>query len=86
MEQLNQYLEVPGKDLKGKKFFGGDTMGIVDIAANFIAFWAIVLQEVAWISLINEEIKIQTCAIRLKSSCALNPGKITVHKYCSPVL
>ncbi|KAJ0979123.1 hypothetical protein J5N97_014597 [Dioscorea zingiberensis] len=55
MEQSKEYLGLLENELKGKKFFGGDTIGMVDIAANFIAFWAIVLQEVAGISLINEE-------------------------------
>ena len=50
-----EYLELLENELKGKKFFGGDTIGIVDIAASFVALWAIVLQEVAGISLINEE-------------------------------
>ncbi|KAM0953890.1 putative glutathione transferase [Dioscorea sansibarensis] len=55
MEQSKEYLELLENELKGKKFFGGDTIGIVDIAASFVALWAIVLQEVAGISLINEE-------------------------------
>ncbi|KAH7677542.1 Glutathione transferase protein [Dioscorea alata] len=55
MEQSKEYLQLLENELKGKKFFGGDTIGIVDIAANFITLWAIVLQEVAEISLINEE-------------------------------
>lgn len=47
MEQSKEYLELLENELKGKKFFGGDIIGIVDIAATFIALWAIGLQEVA---------------------------------------
>lgn len=34
------------KALEGKRFFGGEKIGMVDIAADFIGYWLIVLQEV----------------------------------------
>ncbi|XP_039129086.1 LOW QUALITY PROTEIN: probable glutathione S-transferase [Dioscorea cayenensis subsp. rotundata] len=55
MEQSKEYLELLENELKGKKFFGGDTIGIVDIAATFIALWAIMVSRSCSISLINEE-------------------------------
>ncbi|MFS7933688.1 putative glutathione transferase [Helianthus anomalus] len=32
-------------NLKGKKFFGGDSINLVDIAADFIAYWLQLLEE-----------------------------------------
>lgn len=56
MMQSKESLSILEGELKGKKFFGGNAaIGLVDIAAFFIAHWASVLQEVAGISLINGE-------------------------------
>ncbi|KAL3826054.1 hypothetical protein ACJIZ3_022083 [Penstemon smallii] len=38
-EEANEALMFLENELKGKKFFGGDTIGLVDIAANLIALW-----------------------------------------------
>ncbi|KAK4480815.1 hypothetical protein RD792_011666 [Penstemon davidsonii] len=38
-EEANEVLMFLENELIGKKFFGGDTIGLVDIAANFIAHW-----------------------------------------------
>lgn len=42
-------------ELKGKKFFGGDEIGLVDITANVIAFWFDVLLELLGIKLLTKE-------------------------------
>ncbi|XWS55602.1 hypothetical protein CRYUN_Cryun09bG0014900 [Craigia yunnanensis] len=41
--------------LNGKRFFGGETVGLVDIAANFIAFWLRIIQEARGHELLSAE-------------------------------
>ncbi|XP_042500994.1 probable glutathione S-transferase [Macadamia integrifolia] len=55
MEEAWEHLRTLENELKGKKFFGGETIGFVDIAANFIAFWVGVFEEVTGIKLLDEE-------------------------------
>ncbi|XP_043724080.1 probable glutathione S-transferase isoform X1 [Telopea speciosissima] len=55
MEETWELLTILENELKGKKFFGGDNIGLVDIAASFIAFWVEVLQEVVEIKLSDED-------------------------------
>lgn len=45
VEEVKEGLERLEGVLNGKKFFGGETIGMLDIAANFIAFWLRVVQE-----------------------------------------
>ncbi|XP_039158448.1 glutathione S-transferase U8 [Eucalyptus grandis] len=49
---LLNVLEAELKD-KQKRFFGGDTIGFVDIAGNFIGYWIGVIQEVAGVRLLT---------------------------------
>lgn len=42
-------------ELKGKKFFGGDSIGLVDITANFIAGWFLGLQELVGLQILTQE-------------------------------
>ncbi|KAI3782668.1 hypothetical protein L2E82_12721 [Cichorium intybus] len=53
LEQL-QILENELK-VKGTKFFGGDNINLVDIAAGFIAYWLGVIQEAAGKELVTKE-------------------------------
>lgn len=46
-----QFLE---KELK-HKFFGGETIGLVDIAGAFLAFWLPVIEEATGFSLLTSE-------------------------------
>lgn len=55
LEQSKEYLSILERELKGKKFFGGDSIGFLDISANYIALWVGVLQKVAEVNLFNEE-------------------------------
>ena len=41
--------------LKGSKFFSGDEIGLVDIAANFIARWLGVMEESMGLELVTKE-------------------------------
>ncbi|KAA8516356.1 hypothetical protein F0562_016649 [Nyssa sinensis] len=45
MEEASELLKILENELKGKKFFGGDKIGLVDIVANFVGFWVGVIQE-----------------------------------------
>ncbi|KAA8536851.1 hypothetical protein F0562_029329 [Nyssa sinensis] len=45
--QAKDALEILEGELKGKKFFGGDTMGFLDIVMSWITFWLGVIEEVA---------------------------------------
>ncbi|CAA7389105.1 unnamed protein product [Spirodela intermedia] len=56
--------------LEGKKFFGGDTIGFVDIVVSFLTPWMEVLQEMARIRLLEEENYPRLCRwVRDFSSC-----------------
>ncbi|KAA8516358.1 hypothetical protein F0562_016651 [Nyssa sinensis] len=45
IEEASELLKILENELNGKKFFGGDKIGLVDIVANFIGFWLGVIQE-----------------------------------------
>ncbi|CAK7333639.1 unnamed protein product [Dovyalis caffra] len=55
IEEAIQNLKVLENELKDKKFFGGDKIGLVDIVANFIGFWLGAAQEAAGVELVNKE-------------------------------
>ncbi|KAJ4978083.1 hypothetical protein NE237_008863 [Protea cynaroides] len=54
IEEAQELLGKLENELQGKKFFGGDSIGFVDIAANFIALWAGVVEDVMEIKVIDE--------------------------------
>ncbi|KAL6616692.1 hypothetical protein ACP70R_038962 [Stipagrostis hirtigluma subsp. patula] len=41
--------------LKGRRFFGGDAIGLVDVAASGLAYWLGVFQEVNGVALVTDE-------------------------------
>lgn len=45
MEEVSVCLNILENELKDKKFFGGESIGFLDIAANFIGFWLEVIGE-----------------------------------------
>nr|GMD43409.1 probable glutathione S-transferase [Ipomoea batatas] len=50
-EEVGELLKVLDNELKKKKFLGGETMGFADIAANFVAVWVGVLEEIMEVEL-----------------------------------
>ncbi|BAT84529.1 glutathione S-transferase [Vigna angularis] len=42
-------------EIKGKKFFGGEEIGLVDIGGVFIAFWIPIIQDIAGLQLFTSE-------------------------------
>ena len=42
-------------ELRGKKFFGGDEIGLVDITANTIALWLVVVLEMVGIKFLIKD-------------------------------
>ncbi|XP_074338865.1 putative glutathione S-transferase [Apium graveolens] len=55
IEEATEHLTTLENELKGKRFFGGDEIGLVDIAGNFIALWLGVLLELVGIELLTKE-------------------------------
>ncbi|KAJ3676600.1 hypothetical protein LUZ60_004012 [Juncus effusus] len=55
ISQAKESLKILQNQLEGKKFFGGDSIGFVDIAGCNVAFWFGILQEVAGLNILNEE-------------------------------
>ncbi|CAK9179508.1 unnamed protein product, partial [Ilex paraguariensis] len=54
-EEASEVLKILDSELKDKKFFGGDTIGLADIAANFIGFWFPITQEVIGVEVLTKE-------------------------------
>ncbi|KAF7142530.1 hypothetical protein RHSIM_Rhsim05G0200400 [Rhododendron simsii] len=55
MEEVLELLKTLESQLEGKKFFGGDNIGFVDIVAVFAALWLGALLEVAGVDMLNDE-------------------------------
>lgn len=55
IEEFVQQLKFLEGELSGKDFFGGDSIGFVDIVANIIAFWVPVTQEVLGFEAFTQE-------------------------------
>ncbi|KAK4480987.1 hypothetical protein RD792_011855, partial [Penstemon davidsonii] len=54
-EEAAELLKFLEEEIKGKKFFGGDNIGLVDISASFIGYWFGILQEIAGLELLTKE-------------------------------
>ena len=53
LEEVSKYLEILEKELKGN-FFGGESIGVVDITGNFIAQWIPAVQELVGVEILTE--------------------------------
>ncbi|PKI55904.1 hypothetical protein CRG98_023689 [Punica granatum] len=54
-EEAHGHLKTLEEQLKRKKFFGGDSVGFLDISANFVAHWLVIIQEAAGVDLFTED-------------------------------
>ncbi|XP_073304071.1 probable glutathione S-transferase [Primulina huaijiensis] len=61
-EEVEKLLKFLDDELKGKKFFGGDSIGFVDIAGNFLAYWCVIIAELVGIELITKDKFPNLCA------------------------
>ena len=48
-----ELMEKIEEEIKGKKFFGGDNIGYLDIALGWISYWLPVLEEVGSMQIID---------------------------------
>jgi len=55
IEEACQTLKTLEDELKGKKFFGGDKIGFLDIVANSVAFWVGAITEANGTELVTRE-------------------------------
>ncbi|XP_010696150.2 glutathione S-transferase U8 [Beta vulgaris subsp. vulgaris] len=55
-EEARNNLKILEKELKGNKFFGGTSIGYLDIVANFIAYWLDAIQKAAGKEILTKEL------------------------------
>ncbi|XP_039144721.1 glutathione transferase GST 23-like [Dioscorea cayenensis subsp. rotundata] len=55
VEELKKNLKTLEGYLEGKKFFGGDIIGLVDIVAGWIPCWLPMIEELVGVTIVNEE-------------------------------
>ncbi|XP_060206226.1 probable glutathione S-transferase [Lycium barbarum] len=63
-EEAYEVLKIVDNELKDKKFFGGDNIGFVDVAANYIPFWLEIVEEATGVGLVTSEKFPHLCAWR----------------------
>ncbi|XP_059427906.1 probable glutathione S-transferase [Corylus avellana] len=55
VEEAPELLKFLEDELKEKRFFGGESIGMVDIVANIIAFWQGIFEEASGVELLAKE-------------------------------
>jgi glutathione S-transferase len=55
VEEATELLKFIEEELKEKKFFGGESIGLVDIVANVIGFWLGVFEEGSGVELLTRD-------------------------------
>ncbi|OIT36154.1 PREDICTED: probable glutathione S-transferase [Nicotiana attenuata] len=63
-QEAYEMLKIVDNELKDKKFFGGDKIGFVDVAANYIPFWLEIVEEATGVVLVTSEKFPHLCAWR----------------------
>ncbi|XP_058078428.1 glutathione transferase GST 23-like [Magnolia sinica] len=53
IESMEEALKILEQELKGKKFFGGETIGFVDLAMGWAAHWLGAMEEAACIKVVD---------------------------------
>ncbi|KAF3620421.1 putative glutathione S-transferase [Capsicum annuum] len=61
-QEAYEMLKIVDNELKGKKFFGGNKIGFVDVAANYIPFWVEIIEAATGNVLITREKFPNLCA------------------------
>ncbi|XP_010939723.1 glutathione transferase GST 23-like [Elaeis guineensis] len=54
LQEAQELFKTLEEALKGKKFFGGETIGFVDIAAGWLPCWVRIIEEIVSVSIVNE--------------------------------
>lgn len=54
VKEGKEQLKALENELKDK-FFGGKTIGLVDLVGDFLAYWLLIIQEVVGLEVLNEE-------------------------------
>ncbi|XP_031264971.1 probable glutathione S-transferase [Pistacia vera] len=55
VKQAKEALEVLEEEVKGKKLFGGDTIGLIDITLGWISLWLGVIEEASNVQIFDSE-------------------------------
>ncbi|PIN04752.1 Glutathione S-transferase [Handroanthus impetiginosus] len=54
-EEAIELLGFLDNEIKGKKFFGGDNIGLVDIVGNFVGYWFGIVAELAGLEIVTQD-------------------------------
>ena len=55
MEKASELLQFLENELKELRYFGGETIGLLDIAANIIGYWLGIFEEAFGVELLTKE-------------------------------
>nr|POE71288.1 glutathione s-transferase u8 [Quercus suber] len=55
VKEASELLEFLENELKEKRYFGGETVGLLDIAANTIGYWLGVFEEASGVEMLTRE-------------------------------
>lgn len=55
IEESHEVLQILENELKDKLFFGGETLGLVDIVGTYVAFWLPAIEQIVGLELLTSE-------------------------------